>query len=71
MNLEEVKARDYESLAVLSNAVQAASNIVRKVAGNDVANGFNGEPITQDELSGVLTAKINGYLMNPKAGEQK
>lgn len=67
---EEMKAREYETSAVLINAVQAASNVIRRVAGNDIADGFDGEMISGDTLHATLTAKINSYLKNPTGGPQ-
>jgi hypothetical protein len=69
-NTDEIKASEYETLAVLSNATQAGANIVRKVAGNDVADGFDGEQLTAEELNATFTAKLNGYLMNPVGGQK-
>jgi hypothetical protein len=67
---EEIKSREYETTAVLSNAVQAGANVIRRVAGNDIADGFDGEQISGDELHATLTAKINSYLKNPTGGQQ-
>jgi hypothetical protein len=67
---EEMKAREYETSAVLANAIQAGANVIRRVAGNDIADGFDGEQITSDELNSTLAAKINSYLMNPTGGQR-
>lgn len=67
---EEMKAREYETTAVLANAVQAGANVVRRVAGNDIADGFDGEQLSTDELNATLSAKLNSYLMNPTGGQQ-
>lgn len=64
-----IQSRQYGNLAVLANSVQLAANVVRKVAGNDIADGFGGEQLSQDELNDTLAAKINSYLMNPTGGK--
>lgn len=68
-NAETVRARQHENLATLANAVQLATNVVRKVAGNEIADGFDGERIDAVELNETVAAKINGYLMNPAGGK--
>lgn len=64
-----IQTRQYQNLAILANSVQLAGNVVRKVAGNDIADGFGGAALSQDELNDTLAAKINGYLMNPTGGK--
>lgn len=64
-----VQSRQYENMAILANSVQLAGNVIRKVAGNEIADGFGGAPLSQDELNDTLAAKINGYLMNPTGGK--
>jgi len=68
-NSETVKARQYENLATMANAVQLATNVVRKIAGNEIADGFEGERIDSVELSETMAAKINSHLMNPTGGK--
>lgn len=64
-NAESAKARQYETTLVLANAVQLSTNVIRSIAGNDIADGVGGEPMTRTELADTLAAKIGGYLMNP------
>lgn len=68
-NDETVRTRQYENMATLANAVQLATNVVRNVAGNEIADGFDGERIESVELNETMAAKINGYLMNPAGGK--
>lgn len=67
---EQIKQHEYETTAVLANAVQAGANVVRRVAGNEIADGFDGEQISSDELHSTLSAKLKSYLMNPTGGQQ-
>lgn len=68
-DVETVRARQFENLATLANSVQLATNVVRKVAGNEIADGFDGERLDTTELNETMAAKINGYLMNPAGGK--
>lgn len=56
------------NLPVLSNAVELVSDIVHSVAGNDVSNTLNGEPLTRTALSGVVAARFQG-LLAPSMGD--
>lgn len=69
-NAEEMKTREYETTAVLTNAVQAGANVIRRVAGNDIADGFEGEQLSADELHATLTAKLQSHLKNTTGGQQ-
>jgi hypothetical protein len=64
-----IQTRQYHNLTILANSVQLAGNVVRKVAGNEIADGFGGTQLSQEELNDTLAAKINGYLMNPTGGK--
>lgn len=66
----EVTTREFESTTVLSNATQVACDVVKRVSGNEIADGFGGEEITDDELTQLIGAKINSYLKNPSVGGQ-
>ena len=68
VNAEEVKTREYETLVVLSNAVQLGANVIRDVAGNDIADGYDGERLDSAELNNTMAAKIKSYLKNPTVG---
>lgn len=62
--------KEFESTTVLSNATQVACEVIKKVSGNEVADGFGGEQLSEDELSQLVGAKIGGYLKNPSVGGQ-
>lgn len=69
MKTESTESRQYESSLVLANAVQLSSNVIRQVAGNEIADGVGGEAMSASELSETLAAKLNSYLMNPTGGK--
>lgn len=63
-----VNTRHYQTAVILSNAVQAGANAILASAGNDIADGFDGERISATDLSITLAASIKSYLMNPTTG---
>lgn len=47
---------------VLANACQLVSEVIRSIAGNDISNHLQGEPISQETVSGMVMAAINKEL---------
>jgi len=66
---QAITSRQYENTAILSNAIQLGCNVIRNIAGNEVADGFGGERISSDELHDTMAAKVNAYLPNPTGGK--
>lgn len=64
----QVSVKEFESAVVLSNASQVACEVIKKVSGNEVADGFGGEELSDGELSQLVTAKLGSYLKNPSVG---
>lgn len=67
--MTDVTTKEYETLAVVANAVQLGTDVIHAVAGNEIANSIDGEPLEMGEISDTLAAKLNGYLMNPAKGD--
>ena len=63
-----VTYREFETNAILANAIQLGANCIRSIEGNEIADGVGGERMSQQELMDTLGAKINSYLMNPNQG---
>lgn len=60
-------ARD-ANLAVSTNAVELAAQVVLNIAGNDIANTINGELVGTTFLKEAVAAKMNASLA-PQIGE--
>lgn len=52
------------SLSPLANATELVVEVVKNVAGNDVANTLNGSPITSDTLRTLIASRIKRNLEN-------
>lgn len=63
------KDLETDNAVVLSNAVELASQIVMRVAGQDISNTFGGETVTPAALRGALTARIQFYLSKKGVGQ--
>lgn len=51
-----------ENLAVLSNAAELATQIILNVAGNDAANTYQGETITDAFVGDAVAARMQAKL---------
>lgn len=56
------KAQSVETAILLANANELAFNIMRGVLGNEVADSFNGSPLSRTVIYGLTTAQIQGTL---------
>lgn len=68
---KNVMVSKYGTIATLANAVQLGTNVIKEISGNEIANGFDGEEITDRELANIFSAKVLGYLNKNKSGGQK
>jgi hypothetical protein len=68
-NNHEVNLRRYETLMILSNAIQASVKAIKATAGNEISTGLGGEELTNAELANTMAAKISSYALNPVGGK--
>ncbi len=61
----------FGTLTVLCNATQLGSNVIKNIAGNDIASGFDGEEISPRELHNIFSAKLSSYVNKGKSGGQQ
>lgn len=47
---------------VLANACRLVTEVIKTVAGNDISNHLQGNPVTQETISGLTLAAINKEL---------
>lgn len=66
-----VMVSKYGTITTLANAVQLGTNVIKDISGNEIANGFDGEEISDRELANIFSAKVLGYLNKNKSGGQK
>ena len=52
----------YQSAAVLDAAATLASEIIRKVAGNEVANTINNSTLTSEAVRSIIISRIQSKL---------
>lgn len=52
----------YQSASVLEAAATLASEVIRKVAGNDVANTINNSMVTNDTVKSIIISRIQNKL---------
>jgi hypothetical protein len=64
----EAAIRD-SNLAVVTNAVELASQVVQKIAGNDIANTINGKLVNSAFLQESVAAGIQANL-TPTTGDR-
>lgn len=62
---EEIPVQAHHSATVLANGAALATTIIRRVAGNDISDGVDGNSLTRTELNNAMAAKIGSYLINP------
>ena len=55
------------STSALANGVELAVNVVRAIAGNDVANTLHGESVTQEAASRLIIARVQKKLETASA----
>ncbi len=65
MSTQDTTVRQVETAAVLANAIEFGSCIIKSVVGNEVADGFDNEALQTEELQQLMGAKLTGYLRNP------
>lgn len=70
MSTQAVQVSRFENRLILSNAVQLGSSTIRKIAGNDIADGFGGASLSENELANLVAAKLSSYLDNPTGGQK-
>lgn len=58
------ETQKYDNLVVVANALETGCNVIKGVAGNAIADGFDGGEIDRKSLADALSAKLNGYLRN-------
>lgn len=63
-----VSAKDYMSLAIMSNAIEFATRVVRGVVGEEVAPGFDGESLSETELANLVAAKLQSQVTTQSSG---
>lgn len=61
---EKLRQRDFRNLVILSNGVQVSADVIEKIAGNEIADGFGGSELTRSELNRTLSAKLQHYIHN-------
>lgn len=61
-NASTPEAAEVASANALANAVALGCKVITKIAGDDIADGINGELLSGDELRSTLAAKINSYV---------
>lgn len=59
MRKDEMNSR---TLATLANAVELASGVIEKIAGNDISNHINGKPIRPGDLADAVAANLQREL---------
>jgi len=62
MSNQREATQQYESTAVLANAVELATNVILQVAGNTIGNVIDGELVTPVLLAPTVGAKIQQGL---------
>lgn len=60
----EIQA-EHNNRVTLANAVELSSGVVREIAGDEIADGIDGDILSNRELTNVLSSKILSYLINP------
>ncbi len=55
------------STSAVANAVELTAQIVRRTAGNEVANTLHGETVTFEALSRLVVARIHKNLQAQKS----
>lgn len=56
------KQEEITNVAVLANASHLVSEIILKVAGDDISNHLNGSPINNEVVTGIAMATFNKEL---------
>ena len=64
------KVPKFGTTAVLCNATQLGSIVIKNIAGNDIGDGFDGEDISPRELYNIFSAKLSSYVNKSKSGGQ-
>lgn len=69
MQNQKTEARLLETnVPVLTNAVEMASQIVNRVAGNEISNTIGGEAVTPSYLNAAVAARMQS-LLAPSTGD--
>ena len=67
--MKDVDQYSVKNTTVLANAVELSSQVIMKVAGNEVANSVGGETITPPALGNAVLAKMQSCLKKKGASQ--
>ncbi len=62
MSDQQIAMKQYESTAVIANAIEIATDVIMQVAGNTIGNMIDGEVITPSLLRPTVGAKVQQGL---------
>lgn len=55
---KKVDTKQYESILVISNALEIGAAVIDKISGNEVSNSLDGEVVNKKMLLDLLSAKL-------------
>lgn len=54
--------RQQKTMTTLANANELVTRVIRRVAGNDIANSINGSPLTNDVICSIVQNRYKNIL---------